>query len=60
MVIVVVSLVSVETEGSYFWYEMQDLFIKHKNILNVFLYLLLSVSFFVLFYNFQRPSLYLQ
>lgn len=48
MVITVVPLVSVETEGSYFWYEIWDLFIMHKNILSGFFYLLLSISFFII------------
>lgn len=38
MVITVVPLVSVETEGSYFWYEIWDLFIMHKNILSGFFF----------------------
>lgn len=36
MVIAVVSLISVETEGSYFWYEIWDLFIAHKTIVSGF------------------------
>lgn len=48
MAIAVVSLVSVETEGSYFWYEIGDIFIMPKNILSGFLYLLHSFFFVVL------------